>query len=164
MNSGLTLLYTPAVVKLESSLHWYLAIILLPENAIINAQRPGLAPRRSGRYDKSDVATTSSRSPEFVPETPNPGSPALSNTPLPPESDLWPKSANEMDQPKYRRRWSMNIDDKIVEIPVQPVENEGEGNGTPHAPLQHINGNSTKPAHSVMQDVEESQSLDPMNQ
>ena len=155
---------TSAVVELDFSLHWYLAIILFPGNAIASVQRPVLAPRRSGRYDKSDAATLSSRSPEFVPETPNVGSPATSNTVLPPESDLGPESADEMEHPKRRRRWSMNIDDSFVE--VQPMENEGSVKkwGTPRAPLQKIHRDSTEPVDSVIQDVEASLPLDLMNQ
>jgi hypothetical protein len=166
MNSASLLLCTRAVLELEFSLHWYLAIILFPGNAIISAQRPVLAPRRSGRYDKSDAAATSSRSPEFVPETPSLGSPATLNTLLPPESDFGAESADEINQPKRRRRWSMNIDDKLIEVSIQPVEDEGsvEENGTPHAPVQEINRDSTESADSVMQEVEDPQSLDPIDQ
>lgn len=153
----------PTFVELGFSLHWYLAIIVFPGNAITGAQ---LAPRRSGRHDKADAASISSRSPEFVPETPNVGSPATSNALLPPESELGPESADEIEQSKHRRRRSMNIDDKFVEVPMRPVENEGsiEANGTPHTLLQEINGDSMESVDPVMQDAENSQSPDPANQ
>jgi hypothetical protein len=161
-----TSLCTPEVVELEFSLHWYLAIILFPGNVITSTQRPVLAPRRSGRYDKLDAATVSPRTPEFVSETPNVGSPATSNAMLPPESDLGPESADEMEQPKHRRRWSMNIDDNFVEVPMQPVDNEGpiKENGTPRAPFQEVKGDSTESVDSAMQAVGASLPLDPMNQ
>jgi hypothetical protein len=166
MNGASLLLCTLAVVELAFSLHWYLAIILFPGNFISSAQRLELAPRRSGPHDKSDGTTTSSRSPGFVPETPTFGSPATSNAVFPPESDFSPESADEMDRPKRRRRWSMNIDDKFVDIPIQSAENgeSVEENGTPRAPILAINGNAAERADSVMQDAEDFQSLDPMNQ
>src|SRR5258706_11383547 len=113
------------MADLEFSLHWYLAIILFPGNVITSARRPVSALRRSGRYDKSGAATISSRSPEFVPETPNVGSPATSNAMIPPESNLSSESADEMQQPKHRNRGSMNIDSNFAEVQMQPVENEG---------------------------------------
>lgn len=155
-----------AVVELEFSVHWYLAIILFPGNTITSAQRPVLTPRRSGRPNKLHAAIVSSRSPEFVPETPNIGSPATSSVLLPPESDLGLESADEMERPKPRRRWSMNIDDKLIEIPMQSMETEGsvEENGTPRAIPQEINGESMERVDSVMRDVEDFQSLGPMDQ
>jgi hypothetical protein len=155
-----------AVAELQLSLHWYLAIILFPGNAIASIRRPLLTPRRSGRHDKSDSVTISSRSPEVVPETPYVGSPATSNAMLPPESDLGSESADEMERRKRRRHWSMNIDDKSVEVPMRPVENEGstEENGTPRAPLQKIDGDSTEPVDYIMESVEASLPLDAMNQ
>lgn len=159
-------LVRPAVAELQSSLHWYLAIILFPGNAITGVRRPVLPPRRSGRYDKSDAVTISPRSPEFVPETPNIGSPTTSNGMLPPESDLGSESADELERPKHRRHWSMNTGDTFVEVPMQPVEDEGsaEEDGTPRAPLQKINGDSREPVDSIMEDVEAPPLLDAMNQ
>lgn len=155
-----------AKADLEFSLHWYLAIILFPGNVLTSTRRPLPALRRSGRYDKSDAATISSRSPDFVLETPNIGSPATSNAVLPPESDLGSGSVAEMERPKNRHRWSMNTDDNFVEGRMQPVENEGsvEENGTPHATPQKINGYSTEPAGTIMGDVETSLPLDATNQ
>ena len=154
------------MADLEFSLHWYLAIILFPGNVITGPRRPVPALRRSGRYDKLGAATISSRSPEFVPETPNIGSPATSNAMLPPESNLSSESADEMEQPKPRNRGSMNLDDNFAEVQMQPVENEGsvEENGTPRVTLQKINGYSTEPVDIVMEDVEASLPLDAMNQ
>lgn len=156
----------PAVAELQFSLHWYLAIILFPGNVITGIRRPVLAPRRSGRYDKSDAVTISPRSPEFVPETPDIGSPATSNGMLPPESDLGSETADELERPKHRRRWSMNTGDTSVEVPLQPVEDEGsvEEGGTPRAPLQKINGDLREPVDSIMEDVEAPPLLDAMNQ
>ena len=155
-----------AKADLIFSLHWYLAIILFPGNILTSARRPVPALRRSGRYDKSDATTISSRSPDFVPETPNTGSPATSNAMLPPESDLGSESVYEMEQPKNRHRWSMNTDDNFDEGQIHPVENEGsvEDNGTPRATLQKINGYSTEPADTIMEDVEASLPLDATNQ
>ena len=153
------------MADLEFSLHWYLAIILFPGN-VTSARRPVPSLRRSGRYEKPDVATISSRSPGFVPETPNIGSPATSNAMLPPESNLSSESADEMEQPKHRNRGSMNTDDNFAEVQMQPVENERsvEENGTPRATLQNINGYSTEPVDIVMEDVEASLPLDAINQ
>lgn len=150
----------PAVAELQFSLHWYLAIILFPGNAIAS---PVLTPRRSGRHEKSDAVTISSRSPEFVPETPYLGSPATSNAMLPPESDLGSESADEVERLKRRRHWSMNIDDNLVDVPMQPVENEGsiDEGGTPRASLH---GDSTEPVDSIMENMEASLPLDAMNQ
>lgn len=155
-----------AKADLEFSLHWYLAIILFPGNLLNSARRPVPALRRSGRYDKSDAATISSRSPDFVPETPKIGSPATSNAMLPPESDLGSESAGEMGQPKNRHRWSMNTDDNFLEGQIQSVENEGsvEENGMPRVTLQRVNGYSTEPADIIMKDVEASLPLDATNQ
>lgn len=150
----------PAVVELEFSVHWYLAIILFPGNTIASAQRPVLTPRRSGRYNKPHVATMSPHSPGFVPETPNIGSPATSSALLPPDSDLGLASADEMERPKRRRRRSMNIDDKSIEIPIQSIETEGsvEANGSHHATPQGVNGDGMEPVDSVMRDLEDFQS------
>jgi len=166
MNSG-SLPYAPLrFIDPKFSLHWYLAIILFPGNAIASAQRLVHTPHRSGRYYKADAATVSSHSPEFVPETPTVGSPATSNALLPPESDLGPESADEMKLPKHRRRLSMNIDDKPVAVPMRPMENKGpvEENLTPRASLQESNRDSMEPVDSVMKDAKNFQSLDPMNQ
>ena len=85
---------------------------------------------------------------------------------IPPESNLSSESADEMQQPKHRNRGSMNIDGNFVEVQMQSVENEGtvEENGKSRATLQKINGYSTEPMDTVMEDVEGSLPLDAMNQ
>lgn len=102
----------------------------------------------------------SPHSPGFVPETPNIGSPATSSALLPPDSDLGQASADEMERPKHRRRRSMNIDDKLIEIPTQSIETEGSGetNGSRRATPQGINGDSMESVDSVIRDLEDLQS------